>query len=224
MNELLHDVDYTNPQSALPSWVPDWRQPRQTVTLGGRTSSYAVYSAAGDNQAIFSIGDNKYTELNIPGTFFDTICHLSRVFNSPDITNRNPLTENKDLLTCIELCEDLNEYPGSSTVFDAFWHTLVADKDDTGRRRSPDSFAEIFSLLLDESSGKLPTLPGQTYTTRQKQPEGKGKLTLGCHVPFVVRVSNGRTVRLVSECYVHGIMRGEVMHREGFSWETVTII
>ncbi|KAI0852756.1 heterokaryon incompatibility protein-domain-containing protein [Daldinia vernicosa] len=277
INELLPVVDHSNPQSALPSWAPDWSQPRQTVTIGGNKSSYAIYSAAGDNKATFSINDNKDTELNILGTFFDTICHRSRVFTSPDITNRNPLTENKDLLTCIGLCEDLNEYPGSSTVFDAFWHTLVADKDDAGLRRSPDSFAEIFSLLLDESSGKSPTLSGQTYTARQKQPEGKGKLTLahlgtrtpgrtfqevrtalynamrsrrlgitrrgylglfpretqdgdtvcilkGCHVPFIVRVSNAATVRLVGECYVHGIMRGEAMHTEGFRWETITII
>ncbi|KAI1482286.1 heterokaryon incompatibility protein-domain-containing protein [Daldinia eschscholtzii] len=274
---LLCSVDHTNLSSVLPSWVPDWSYPRQTVTLGGRTTSWAIYNTAGGNKSTFSISDEKDSELNILGVFLDTISRLTCPFPNPNITNQNPFEENRDLRTCIELCEDLNEYPGSSTVFDAFWHTLVADKDEVGIRRSPDSFAEIFSLLLDESSGKSPTLPGQTYTTRQKRPEGRGKLTLahldsrtpgrtfqevrialrnamrnrrlritsqgflglfpsqtqygdtiyilkGCGVPFVVRVHDGRRVRLIGECYVHGIMRGEVMEREGFSWESITII
>ncbi|KAI1798743.1 heterokaryon incompatibility protein-domain-containing protein [Daldinia bambusicola] len=277
VNKLLHVVDHTSLPCALPSWVPDWSYALQTVTLGSHSSSYTIYNVAGDTEADFSLGGEKDSKLNVSGIFFDVLDHLNHLFYNPDITYRNPLNENRDLRTCIELCKDLNEYPGGSTVFDAFWHTLVVDKDGTGMRRSPDSFAEIFSLLSDESSGISPTLPGQTYTARQKGSKGQGKLTLaylssrtqgqvfqdmraalqnamrnrrlgitsegllglfpsqtqhgdtvcifrGCHVPFVVRVSDGRTVRLIGECYVHGIMKGEVVKREGFSWGSVTII
>lgn len=40
----------------------------------------------------------------------------------------------------------------------------------------------------------------------------------GSPVPFVIRAENGR-FRLVGDCYVHGIMNGEVLARPGFAWE-----
>ena len=44
----------------------------------------------------------------------------------------------------------------------------------------------------------------------------------GSPVPFVIRAENGR-FRLVGDCYVHGIMDGEVLARAGFAWEQMIL-
>ncbi|KAK4203810.1 HET-domain-containing protein [Triangularia verruculosa] len=68
-----------------------------------------------------------------------------------------------------------NELHIEGKVFD----TITALSEDfTGMQPCPESFAEIFSLLLDETTGKSPSLPGQTYSPRQLRPLGKGKLTM----------------------------------------------
>jgi hypothetical protein len=48
--------------------------------------------------------------------------------------------------------------------------------DETRVAPAPLEFAEVFSLLIDATTGKSPTLAGQSYTKRQKLPEGRGKL------------------------------------------------
>lgn len=47
----------------------------------------------------------------------------------------------------------------------------------------------------------------------------------GGGVPYVVRASEAETVgwRFVGECYVHGIMAGEVLKREEFSWKDMKL-
>ena len=47
---------------------------------------------------------------------------------------------------------------------------------DTGKHKAPASFAEVFCFLLDESTGRSPTLSGQTYSS--ERPKGKGGFEL----------------------------------------------
>ncbi|KAK4171747.1 hypothetical protein QBC36DRAFT_339371, partial [Triangularia setosa] len=97
----------------------------------------------------------------------------------PDIVQ--PRSVNKVWIHCIEFVSRHFQaaYPSShGSVFTALWHTMVAGKDSSGMHPCPDSFAEIFSLLLDENTGRSPSLPGQTYSPRQLRPLGKGKLTM----------------------------------------------
>ncbi|KAH8893672.1 HET-domain-containing protein [Thozetella sp. PMI_491] len=266
LRPVLVSVDYaTAPSESLPSWVPDWSQPRQTQPLGYAESTANVYSACGiyDESQYTFVGK----ELCAQGKTLDTIERLTAVFTQPDISLRNFQEKNHDLKAGMKLASCLEAYPGSAAVFEAFWHCLVAGKDGSGMQKSPSSFEEIFSLLVDELAGRSDSIMGQTYSARQKRPRGKGKLELsnlesrapketfqeirvalagamknrrlgvtrlgylglfpmstepgdvvsllaGCHVPFVLRSTVGRGYRLVGECYVHGVMNGEVMKDE----------
>ncbi|EJT69606.1 hypothetical protein GGTG_13222 [Gaeumannomyces tritici R3-111a-1] len=223
-------------------------------------------------------------ELHSRAVFADRVVQTSGRLTEPDISLVSPQTTNKDFLVA---CADLaavaaprSPYMGSSgapsasgvpqegkKAFEAFWRTLVADKDDTNMQRAPELYGEVVSFLLDQSTGRSPSFPGQTYSPRQRRPKGKGGLDLdmlsgkrtmgmafrslrdaaqraaknrrfvvteksmfglvphwaregddiaiiqGCNIPFVLRRADragGRGYHVIGECYVHGIMSGEV--------------
>ncbi|TLS30964.1 hypothetical protein PpBr36_02813 [Pyricularia pennisetigena] len=177
---LVKDCEHFE-RGTLPSWVADWTQPRQTASLSDRTGVYGNPAAIGSNlvlqRQIFIHED----ELHVKGRIFDTVAEMTEVLHKPDISFDNPRTSNKEVLVrCAEIAAKGTSYPASTSVgvFEAFWRTLVVDKDADNRKRAPSSFEEIFSLLLDESTGQQPSLPGQTYSKRQRQPRGKGRLEL----------------------------------------------
>ncbi|KAF7901749.1 uncharacterized protein EAF01_007048 [Botrytis porri] len=160
----------------LPSWVPDWRERRQTNELG-------TYNASGSfkfklNKIYVKINDESRNELRIQGIPFDSVTRTSATITNPDLTYLNPQNDNQSLLKLWTFVSKLKHYPTSHTIFYAFWQTLVGSKTDSGRLPCPDSFAEIISLLLDASTGQSPSLPGQTYSPRQQKPIGKGRLEL----------------------------------------------
>lgn len=272
LSDIIHCVDHEN--SDMPSWVPDWRLPRETSPLGSSTSMLGVYQASGELSKTrypgynFTILDQNIAELRIRGIPFGRLCFIGDQFSDPDISYENPAPiSNRTLLqahTFVESKMDLVSGSVKEQAFSTFWHTLVAGQDGDGLRACSESFGEVFSLLLDETTGKSPSLTGQTYSERQKLPKGRGRLELkslesrklgqtfqeirkalrrvmrnrrlgflengllgliprhskrgdvvyivyGCIVPFLLRpVENQKgKFRLVGECYVHSIMRGE---------------
>ncbi|KAI9757338.1 MAG: hypothetical protein M1815_001425 [Lichina confinis] len=66
-------------------------------------------------------------------------------------------------------------YPSGSELFHAFWHTLVAGKNQTGVNEAPADFADVFAVLLDEATGRSPSIPGQTYPKRRLTLEQLGR-------------------------------------------------
>ncbi|KAF4780098.1 hypothetical protein HER10_EVM0009359 [Colletotrichum scovillei] len=264
---VLTCVDHESPD--LPSWVPDWRNPRRTHSLGHSTTTTTPYMACG--HLTIEIGRvhpplerKNEDELRLHGVSVDAIAKVSTVFTNPELSLEDPTTANGDLKDMRSFVAELQEYPGHETVFSAFWQTLVAGKDATEMAKAPAAYEEIISLLLDASTELFPSLPGQTYSARQRRPVGKGKLELanlktrtagkafqdvrtsmvhamrnrrlcftakgylglvpetckvgdevhildGCHIPYLLRKVDHRSHRLVGECYVHGIMRGEAV-------------
>ncbi|UQC81799.1 uncharacterized protein CLUP02_07285 [Colletotrichum lupini] len=246
----------------LPSWVPDWRNPRRTHSLGHSTTTTTPYMACG--HLTIEIGrvhpplerKNK-DELRLHGVSVDAIAKVSTVFTNPELSLEDPITANGDLKDMCSFVAELQEYPGNETVFSAFWQTLVAGKDATEMAKAPIAYEEIISLLLDASTGLSPSLPGQTYSARQRKTfqdvrtsmmhamrnrrlcfTAKGYLGLvsetskvgdeihildGCHVPYLLRKVEGRRHRLVGECYVHGIMRGEAV-QDGQSMDEIVLM
>ncbi|KLU91729.1 hypothetical protein MAPG_10678 [Magnaporthiopsis poae ATCC 64411] len=224
--------------------------------------------------------------LSIRAVFADSILKTTGRLTDPEvrISLVNPQTANRHfLVACADLAAGAapgSPYTGGSPApfatsvsqqgggaFEALWRTVVADKDDTNRLRAPNSYAEVFSFLLDQSTGRSPSFPGQAYSPRQRRPKGRGGLDLdvlagkrtvglafrglrdaagraaknrrfavtrknmfglvphwaregddiaiiqGCSIPFVLRSANradGRGYHVIGECYVHGIMSGEV--------------
>lgn len=117
-------------------------------------------------------------DLCLLGLLTDTLTALSDVFHEPYLSTTNPRTENPSLLAALDFvlqhARKIATGPTNS-LFDTFWRTLVANKVITGdftlaTSISGITYADIFGLLLDLSTGRSPTLPGQTYSARQKLP------------------------------------------------------
>ncbi|TDZ99846.1 Heterokaryon incompatibility protein 6, OR allele [Colletotrichum sidae] len=184
LHEILSAVDHdTSGGSGLPSWVADWSKPRETVAFASASGSAGIYTAHGKFAPQMlkidaEVNPKNDKELKVKGLFFDKIAGVSEAFDDPDLFCTDPASKNQALLVAHNFVSRLEEYAPPHTVFSAFWHTLVAGKDGPGRLKCPESFAEVVSLILDESSGISPSLPGQTYSKRQLRPKGRGKLEL----------------------------------------------
>lgn len=214
---LLVNVDHYRSMPGLPSWVPDWSRPRRTVSIGTGLDMAGFYQASPvrRSECAFGAGDR---ELHVHGQVVDSISRFTAVLRNPDMAWQDPAANNATLLACHRLAKTLETYPGlpfesdttaattATTVFEAFWRTLVADKDaapglhreQMSRARAPHAaFAEVFSLLLDAATGAAadgdletptPSLPGQTYSRRQRLPQGsRGRL-----VPESLSSAEGR--------------------------------
>lgn len=175
--QILRHVDHDSVD--LPSWVPDWRMPRRTTVLG---SSHTSYRADGILKLRWSKGkvvskiysrSLGWKELQVTGLPFDTLETLSGAFEDPDLS---PTAENETLQIILEFVANLKDYPSPNTDFSAFWQTLVAGMDERRMLKCPDSFAEIFSYILDLTTGNKGSMSGQTYTRRQTLPKGRGGL------------------------------------------------
>lgn len=260
---LLCCVDHPQPMPGQPSWVPDWSTPRQTVSLGYNAKYHNIYQASkeGMMQSRTEITESG-AALAITGVIVDTIIRVGMVSEEPDLKDvLNPGTlTSRFVLEGIGLAiESCQPYPSSKcTVFDAFWKTMVAGKDQSSRAKAPAEFSPIFALLFDTATQSSPSFPDQpspstkrrltlenlqvrspARTYRHMQVAMKAAVdrrrlgvttkrylglfprgtkigdrvcvfTEGC-VPFVIRRHEIRDeYQLVGECYVHGIMDGEV--------------
>ncbi|KAM0429218.1 hypothetical protein ACHAPT_006432 [Fusarium lateritium] len=183
LTQVLAAVDHESLD--LPSWVPDWRVPPRMYPLG-LSFAHSVYQASGRFKQFSNREDDGKKplarihdkELIVQGVFFDTLAETSPVFTEPDLTYDNPAMENKVLLTAVAFVSQIQHSESPYTIFTALWKTLIAGKNGDGMLRCPETFAEVFSFLLDQTTGKSPSVAGQTYSVRQKRPKGKGGLEL----------------------------------------------
>lgn len=181
LTAVLSSVDHDSPD--LPSWVPDWRRARKTISLGYSTSAQSIYNPNGRflpkrGKVDCIISSENKNELQARGILVDTLIRVSDVITDPDLTYLNPTIDNKTLLKCFDFVSKLQTHLAPNTVFTAFRHVIVAGKDGSGKLKCPPSFSENISLLLDATTGRSPSLPGQTYSARQQRPKGKGRLEL----------------------------------------------
>ncbi|KAK7557144.1 heterokaryon incompatibility protein-domain-containing protein [Phyllosticta citricarpa] len=184
------DTDASN--EVWSSWVPDWQRPRVTESLGHSTSTLALYQAGGTLDPQLRISADRRT-LTLRGKIVDFVSNLSPAFAAPYLGLPPSKTRANDLLTCQTMarrrhpscpvskpcaCSPRCHYVGG-TIFDAFWQTLVAGKDESGKQACPASWSLVFSLLLDAATGAPYALPDQTYDKRQLLPDGHpGKVTV----------------------------------------------
>ena len=263
LGNLLCCVDHLQPTLDLPSWVPDWATPRQTVSLGYGTKFHKVYQASKELEMQSRTEmTGKNAGLAIMGVIVDTISNVGMVAEEADLrdvllpesfTSRFVL---EGMNLAMEFCQP---YPSSTcTLFKAFWHTMVAGKDHSNLAKAPDEFGPIFALLFDTATGSSPSFPDQPapptkrrLTIENLQVRGPARayrqmqvavkaavhrrrlgmtkqrylglfprgtevgdqvcVFAGGWVPFVIRRHQARDeYQLVGECYLHGIMDGEV--------------
>ena len=272
---LFCHVDHPDSIENLPSWVVDWSQPRWTTSLGREAGPGGVYAASGDVKMLPDFTIDGY-RLTTTGTIFNTISIISEVAQALALVELvDPLSRTSQFTTrCVELVlKHCQSYTASCSIFTAFWHTLVAGKDSSGREKAPttapDDYSPIFALLIDTATERSPSFVDQPTFKRKltlanlkvRQPSkvyrlmqiafkdaiecrkfgvtSNGYMGLfpqttrvgdeicvisGGYIPFVVRRQSGSNFQLVGECYVHGIMNGEVMEMTELSSAEMTLV
>jgi hypothetical protein len=183
--ELLSCVDHDIPLK--PSWVPDWSTDRVTEALAYSTKAWTLYQAGwkqgpkstnfiGRPKKVILSDDQK--RITLWGVLFDKILTLGDVCEEVTLDIDNPQAGNQAWASNIQLVKITNPhqtYPSQSTsIYDAFMHTLLAGRDASTTAAPTQDHSDVFSLILDSSTGAMPSLPGQTYTSRRQ----KGFFTL----------------------------------------------
>jgi hypothetical protein len=94
---------------------------------------------------------------------------IGEVSTDASIDVDNPTVGNRQWITYVDIAKQNPAYPTETTIFDAFWQTLVAGKDGPGSAKAHGEYSKVFSLIIDSSTGSMPSLPGQMYSVwRQK--------------------------------------------------------
>ena len=178
---LLSCVDAEDP--LRPSWIPDWSTARVTQDFGYHSRVWAIYMAGGklpvdgSTRIPVALSENKQ-RITVRGKIFDEIAALSPVSKDPVLCiDAFNMTEN-EWACYTDLADNSVSNTAYSvptdTVYNAFFQTLMAGRDGTGISALSPDHSEVFSLILDSTTGRKPSLPGQTYSIRRE----KGHFTL----------------------------------------------
>ncbi|RMZ69347.1 Heterokaryon incompatibility [Pyrenophora seminiperda CCB06] len=169
--EMLSCVDHDKPLHL--SWVPDWSTQRVTEALGYSTKAWTLYCAGGRNvpgseppKAV--VNDDK-KQITVSGKIFDTVVSLGEVNQDPTLNIETPQVGNQILASYAKIASASDSYPlHDSSIYDAFFNTLIAGRDGSGTSAPTLDHGEVFGLVLDCTTGKTPSLPGQTISARRK--------------------------------------------------------
>ncbi|KAL8917199.1 MAG: hypothetical protein Q9208_008101 [Pyrenodesmia sp. 3 TL-2023] len=151
--------DYTSPVTKADTFVRvPWKKP-------------VIHQAAKDSRIEWDYHSSNLA-LTIPGFCCDTI---SSIGPSADIVLADLIVKesptHRFIMKCIsQVTEYCQKQPNQSSLFEAFWRTLVAGKDHSNFQKAPIDYAVIFALLIDTATGRSLSFPDQ--------PNFKRKLTL----------------------------------------------
>ncbi|KAJ4290882.1 hypothetical protein N0V90_010078 [Kalmusia sp. IMI 367209] len=234
--QLLYRAGLTGPKTLnkFPSWVPDWMTPRP-VGLHDSSDTDITFSACGPQPPDVSLGPET-DELSVAGYDLDAIAAISSSSNTEaewaayfeEIDN---MVDEGVLSGTMGAREDLKwKVPIAAAPF-----PRSADAGTMDMRKSYHAFRKWLSGAdgCGHSSGRTRTaqksyiaclkgtLEGWKFVVTKRGyvgvVPGLGEvgdvvaiMKGGC-VPFLVRESEERQgrVRLIGECYVHGVMKGE---------------
>tara|TARA_R110002003_G_scaffold242_1_gene17253 strand:- start:5456 stop:6523 length:1068 start_codon:yes stop_codon:yes gene_type:complete len=186
--ELLSCVDHDKPMK--PSWIPDWSSPRVTEALGYSTKAWTLYRCgwkavsegntfAGRPTKVLVSEDRQ--QVTLSGILFDKLKVVGCVIEEPILSIDNSQYDNVGWASYVQLVkatmatyEKQEHSCPYSSIYEAFWRTLVAGRDGSGTSAPTQEHSEVFSLILDSITGQMPSLPGQSYSPRRQ----KGFFTL----------------------------------------------
>ncbi|RYP08673.1 hypothetical protein DL764_001801 [Monosporascus ibericus] len=213
----------TSYANSLPSWVPDWRT-RFKKDYQSRLLCKLKYSAgiAGPDAQPDIECEPGSRILRVRGVFVDSVAFVSPAKN----LNRWPQV-GEDWKTWTEhISESGNMYGTLEEQREAFRSALQCQYHGNRTRRT-DGSDQYFDMAVGRTGGSLVD-PKRTFGKAGRQFFGTSNgymgrgldevqagdivvVLLGAKVPFVLRgCGHNSHYRLVGECYLHGIMNGEV--------------
>ena len=166
--QLIMHAGLASQPSRFPSWIPDWTRPDGRLILKPPDGAHH-YDAAKGTTAHMSVTDNN-TTLVLRGGMFDVItkvgqCHMDH----PDYASTSkPLQPVVDRLAEADsMIADLDPYPTGESVADAFWRTLIANRENYA---ALDEAPKELGDLLPLSRG---VLRGRLAKDRHADPDGR---------------------------------------------------
>ncbi|KAN0102765.1 HET domain containing protein [Hyaloscypha variabilis] len=236
--DVLCHVQGTRSKHDLPSWVPDWSFPYACHVLGHeKDPSKRPYKASLGQIAnvIFKVDPET---LVVEGKVFDRVLKVGLAYNIDGDSPPSSLRQWESMVSPSDIYTDASA---------AFTDTLIANPPYT----APNPFLRLYpswrrrnysdqELSMQEMSEAtifqeqvIRACNGRSFFVTQKGRMGLGPIEmtdgdvvailLGGSVPFILR-EQGTQFTLVGECYVHGVMKGEMLEDPSVGLETLCII
>ncbi|KAF1815964.1 hypothetical protein P152DRAFT_455687 [Eremomyces bilateralis CBS 781.70] len=213
----LDVLSYTNHVSAIntsyPSWVPQWDLPTEGVQLLVAFPGHQYTAAAGIRHNTGLAGDHA-DYLVVEGISFSSISWISDVITLSQSSQPVPKRRERDQDNDTSLSGSTTATPWRRCLA-----SFAAERLVHGRRRlAPPSFQDYQQCLA--SAHRI--CHGRRAFTLENEYVGIGAAAMkvgdivcilfGGKVPYILRPTDRTGMyRLVGECYVHGIMQGEVV-------------
>ncbi|KAH8669109.1 heterokaryon incompatibility protein-domain-containing protein [Xylariales sp. PMI_506] len=226
--DVLRHVETFKFDDQLPSWVPDWRSERLEQFPIGKVDELDFNAALDSVISLRDLGDA--TKLGLQGISIGTI----------SMTTSGPLPEDEEshgyvighnLWWTRALAAAGSIYrPTGESLAVALGRTRVGDSDISGANQ--DAYYSIKVKKDERPRGRFAGLRSQWATmlrqclyrqliSTRNGYIGLGPLTAdlgdsvfllrGANVPFVLRKVNKDEYRLIGQCYLHGVMYGELL-------------
>jgi hypothetical protein len=225
--DILCYAQGTRSAHCLPSWVPDWSFPLPEDVLGHTKEMKTPYGYKAGSSAASNFSFEEGSDALIAeGKMFDTVAEVGPLYEMGA----------DDCSTCLKRWESIAAFRRDENtaeeIFDVFMDTIFA--------RTPKPYQRWYAIwnrvILNEQPGKfdeqeiaeammVQELVGRACNARVFFKTKKGYLGLGPgevqkgdhvvvlfggSIPFILS-QNPDSYHLVGECYVGGIMDGEVL-------------
>ncbi len=220
-------------QTGFPSWVPRWAEEPWSFMLGA-TIRCQTYRAGLETEPEYDLVPDELA-LKVRGILFHQVSSCCSVisgeaYRSRESGHTNPVDSIERLLKTNEEASR-EAYPTNEQWLQAHYMTLTAgmfmgsqedyaryQKWNVSEQRSgqnpTEGNADMFATtarLWSEKRRPFLTVKGNVgLGPSVLQEQDLVCVLFGCMVPFILR-KQGNRYRLVGECYVHGIMKGEAI-------------
>lgn len=148
-------IGWRDASSDIPSWIPDWTlSPAWPAAFTlSNFDPQRTFSSSYQHQSDISLSSN-YSEWTITGQEVDRIAHLSiplKLMGNEQISNHDVLRS--WLIDCKRMVaqNSLLHYAGEQARGEAFWRTLIVDKDDRGEFATA-ALSKCFVGILTQST------------------------------------------------------------------------
>ncbi|MCJ1314017.1 hypothetical protein MMC25_007697, partial [Agyrium rufum] len=151
------------PPAGHQAWLAITTQPKDKIygVLGiTRSSIVPDYSPARTARDVYQEAFKQ--RITLLGIVFDTITTLGDVIEEAALEINDPRTKNQSWASNIQLIGDYEKYPSPTiTIYDAFSQILVAGRDASSTAAPTKEHSEVFSIILDSTTGQMPSLLGK---------------------------------------------------------------
>ncbi|XXH02833.1 hypothetical protein Hte_009220 [Hypoxylon texense] len=206
--------------SAIPSWLPDWRGLNPLRPLNSEEFGGHFYRASGNTDAVVDMTEFPLA-LTAEGWITDTI----------DLFDDGVTLSHVELQTIRRWQEIARDNVDPTVMRSLFWRAIVMDKDHMGNQATP-SFGKALDAFIAGSNKPRSKFVQQFSDAVTRAVLGRrffitknGRIGLGppdiqlgdqiailkgCHVPLILR-KKGDYMALVGEAYVSAMMNGELV-------------